>query len=440
MKSRILKIIVLSLMVGGVFWVNGGVKNSATAGVVKAFGALTVTFPHLPLFNVTNAAPGDPPTTEIVSVVNGGPTAQMVAVRGVRTGGTGGDPKIETVLDLTIKEGAVALYGSGSPKGPKTVANFFTDSASVNGILLNTIASGGNKDYTLAVTFPSSAGDDFQGKSVIFDLTFGTIAVDRLIINEVYYQVDGNHGTDSPKDRGIIGVNGNQVTITIKNNGAGSVNTVTVNQTQACKILQSNSTNTQTIVNSSSSTGGNKANGNTGGVVSVISGAATSIVSVITGGSSNQASCGNMLGLNNEWVEIYNPTDHDISLKNWTITDNGKTTKINANKIVKKGGFAILTKDASTWKYWSIPTGVMKVELGNEIGDGLDNAGDHLILKDSGGAEADRMSWGSDPSGFTPPETNPVVPTGYSTERIVPGFDTDAVSDWHDQNLPTPGQ
>ena len=183
------------------------------------------------------------------------------------------------------------------------------------------------------------AGNDFQNKSVIFDLTFGEVVNNHLVINEVYYFGEGRK-----------------------------------------------------------------------------------------------------LGQNDEWVELFNPTDHDISLKNWTLTDNSEiVTTIKANKTIKANNFVILAKSASTFAKFGIASSALKVELGNQIGNGLDNTGDHLILKDPAGQEIDRMSWGTDVAGFTQNAANPVVSSGSSTERLTPGFDTDTFSDWHSQTPPKPG-
>jgi hypothetical protein len=440
MKPRILRITFLVLAFAGMVLVIKTMKPNDTVSIVRAFGTLTVTFPQTPLFNIANATPGDSPITKTVTVDNGGTISQMIAVRGVRTGGAGTDPKIETTLDLVIKDGSTPLYGTGSLTGPKTVADFFTESANPNGVMLGLISPGGHKTYSFTVSFPSSAGNEFQAKSVIFDLTFGVITGNNLVINEVYYRVDDKHGLDSPKDRGILGVNGNKITIKIQGNGTGSTNTVVVDINQACTILQSNSANSQTSMLGSSSTGGNIIKGNSGGSTTVTTGNAVTNFFLSITGSTNSASCRNKLGQNDEWVEIYNPTNRPISLKDWSLTDNsGNITIIHPNKSIPAGGFAILAKDASTFKYWSIPSSALKVELGQLIGDGLDNGGDHLILKDNQGNEVDRMSWGSDTSGFTPPATNPIVSLGDSTERLAPGFDTNAVTDWHDQHPPTPG-
>jgi hypothetical protein len=293
------------------------------------------------------------------------------------------------------------------------------------------------------VALPPTAGNEYQGKSVIFDLTFGVITGDAVLINEVYYNPDASHGMESPLERGILGVNGKNVTVTISGNGAGSTNTVTVTlpQSQACSLLQSNTTVVGTTITASSNTGKNKAKKNTSSTTTIRTGNASSNVTIITQGSLNSVSnsaCGNMLGQNDEWVELFNPTDHDISLKNFTVSDNsGTTVTIHANKKIKANGFALLSKDASTWKLWNEDPSAIKVELGQDIGNGLENAGDRLILKDNNGAVLDQVSWGTDTTAFTPSVTT--VADGHSIERIIPGFDTDGATDWKDTTTPSPG-
>jgi hypothetical protein len=413
-----------------------------TTPTAHAAGDLDIDF-HVPegdpIFVVENMLPGDTDSKPI-DVTNNDSVGRLVAIKGIRTGGVGNDPKLETILDITIKEGANFLYGTGSSTGPKTVKDFFTESQTPNGIALSALASGQHKTYIIKVTFPTSAGNEFQKKSVIFDIIFIAIKGDNIVINEVFYNVDAAHGLDSPKDRGILGVNGNNVTLLIQDNGTGSINTITVKQNEACKIIQSNNTtviNNVTVINN---TGGNQSNGNTGGSTNTNTGLIQSIINIFNGGSSNIFNgCGNKLGQNDEWVELFNPTDHDINLKNWTITDNFGTRTINGNKIIKAGGFALLAKSNSTWNFWNENPNALKIPLGNQIGDGLDDTGDHLYLKNPSNALIDKMSWGTDTSGFVPPATNPTVLPGHSTSRTSPGFDTDAVSDWFDKLLPNPG-
>ena len=434
--KKILKIIIL-LLVSGLILLN----KTPTA---FAAGDLNINYhvpPNDPIFVVENFLPGDTENRNI-DITNNGSIARAIWVKGVRTGGVGGAPKLETVLDIVIKDGAAPIYGTGSPTGPKTVQNFFTDSNAPAQITLGTVNPGVHKTFNFKVTFPTSAGNEFQRKSVIFDLKIPNYKSDHIVINEVYYRVDSTHGLDSPKDRGIHSVHGDDVEIEIEGNGEGSQNTVIVSRSEACKITQSNNTNVVTNVNSNSNTGGNSILGNVfSGLLSIITGNASSNVNISFFGSSNNSSsdCGKKLGQNDEWVELYNPTDHDVSLKNWRLTDNHGTRVINANKTIPAGGFALLSKSASTWNFWNENPFAVKVELGSNIGDGLDNAGDHLILKNPSSAEIDRMSWGTDTSGFTPPATNPLVPLGSSTERLTPGFDTNVAGDWLDRNPPTPG-
>jgi len=139
---------------------------------------------------------------------------------------------------------------------------------------------------------------------------------------------------------------------------------------------------------------------------------------------------------NDEWIELNN-TDQPINIKNWTITDNTfTTTTIHANVNIPAFGFALLAKDSNTWTYWSIPSGVEKIVLGQEIGNGFANTGDRLLLKDDQGNSVDQMSYGSDTTYFslTP------VHDGYSWERSPDGIDTEMSTDFIQQTNPTPGQ
>lgn len=439
MKKKTVRILILVFAIILVVHFAGGLRLGNKSDTAYALGDLTIDWgvsTGNPIFVVQNMLPGDVEQRE-VKVKNNGTTPRFIKIKGVRTGGVGTDPKLETILDLVIKNDGAPMYGFGSPTGVKNVAQFFADSGS--GLPLGVVNPGQTTTYTFVVTFPSSAGNEFQLKSVIFDLTIQITRGDNIVINEVYYIVDPNHGLDSPKDRGILGVNGDIVTI-IQGNGEGSNNTVNVNINHACNILQNNNTNVNVNVNASSNTGGNNASGNTGGATSIISEAASAIANVVAQGGSNSADCDKKLKQNDEWVELFNPTDHDISLRNWTIRDNsGSVNTINVNKPIKAGGFALLSKSASAWNFWNEEPNATKIELGIQIGNGLENDADHLILKNPDGQEVDRMSWGSDTSGFTPVGTNPVVSSTHSTERLSPGFDTNAVSDWHEQNPPTPG-
>ena len=409
---------------------------------VFAAGELEVTYLGLPLgdpiFEVTNSAPGDVETRD-VDVENVSPAPQMVSVKGVRTAGAG-VPQIEGILDIIIFDGATPLYGTGSPTGPKTVQDFFDDSMGENGILLGLINPGNTKTYTFTVTFAESANNDYQNKSVIFDLVFGVIVSDHVVINEVYYLVDEDHGFDSPKDRGILSITGNNAII-ISGNGTGSVNTVTVDIRKNCKVVQQNHADIRNFVDVVNNTGGNNASNNTNSSTTITSGNASVFLSILNIVNSNVSSfsCnGSKLGQNHEWIELYNPTDQTISLKNWSFVDNsGQVTTIHANKKIKPKSFALVSKDSTTWQFWHEPS-TLKIEFGRSIGDGLDNDGDHIILRNNAGTPVDFVAWGNDTFDWNP--AVPGVSEGSSTERLGPGFDTDMPGDWDEQTPPTPGE
>ena len=443
MKKAIRKILILILALAVI--ARFGNFRQERSRPVYAVGDLVITHGGNPLgppiFTVTNMLPGDEESQDVV-VTNSGTVPRFVAVRGVRTGPPDElDPKFETVLEIVISEGGTDLYGG--TLGTKTVQDFFDDSTDPNGILLSIVNPSDTTTYHFEVTFPESGDNDFdnqfQGKSVIFDLIFGVITGESLVINEVYYEVDGNHGVDSPKDRGIVSINGRNITVIIEGNGAGSTNTVTMTISQYCNITQSNNA---TIINGvivTSNTGGNSASGNTGGNTSIITGAANAVVNIINIANLNIGTCnGKKLGLNDEWIEIYNPTDHAISLKNWRLRDNsGSDTVINANKSVPAFGFALISKDARPWSFWNENPLAKKIELGRQIGDGLDNDGDHVYLKKPDGTVVDAVGWGDDTAVWNP--AVPLVALGSSIERLVPGFDFDLASDWEERTPPTPG-
>jgi hypothetical protein len=148
----------------------------------------------------------------------------------------------------------------------------------------------------------------------------------------------------------------------------------------------------------------------------------------------------------NEWVEIYNPTENPVDISGWTIEDNGASDVIPSASPIPAGGFAILAQNNSTWKFWNIPDEVIKIELGNEIGNGLDNNGDRIILRDLKGNIVDQISYEEDTSIFNPaPPLDPNgntynLPDGHSLGRNPDGFDTDAARDFKDFSDPTPGQ
>ena len=210
MKKRIL--VILSLIVIAVLLVqnNGlGLFNKNTA---YAVGDLTVDWgigigDVGPIFNISNFAPGETESRD-VDVNNGAPSPRSVGVRGILTSGPA---SMAAVMNIEIKEGVNIIYSD-------TLSQFFSDSSGPNGIPLSTLNSGANTNYEFVVAFDQSAGNEFQSKSIIFDLQIG-ISVDIPAscdsINFNGSIMFGTAGADAltggSKNDLIIGFEGNDV-------------------------------------------------------------------------------------------------------------------------------------------------------------------------------------------------------------------------------------
>ncbi len=142
----------------------------------------------------------------------------------------------------------------------------------------------------------------------------------------------------------------------------------------------------------------------------------------------------------NEWVEIYNRTNQIINISGWEICDNNSCDTLPISDTISAKGFAIITAKSTTFDFWNIPVEAIKIVLDNNIGNGLANGGDRIILKKDS-IEIDAVSWGTDNYAFG--EGNGVKPLtgdGKSIARINPNIDTDTSSDWLILETPNPGQ
>ncbi len=136
-----------------------------------------------------------------------------------------------------------------------------------------------------------------------------------------------------------------------------------------------------------------------------------------------------------EWVELYNAGDADQDVTGWTLSDNGGTDQI-APLVVPARGYAIVAASDSFPQAHPEYRGALAA-AGGRIGNSLGNDGDHLLLKDGGGALVDAVSWGNDTSVLKPAVAD--VPAGHSIERRTPGADTDKAADFVDNHRPSPG-
>ena len=139
----------------------------------------------------------------------------------------------------------------------------------------------------------------------------------------------------------------------------------------------------------------------------------------------------------NEWMEIYNPTGSAINISGWSLCDSASCDVIPVSPGIPAHGFAVIAPASATFTKWSIQPDAVIIALGSNIGGGLSNSGDALILKNSAAAVIDAMSYGSDTSRLNP--AAPLSGKGKSLARVIKGYDTDTAEDWVINATPNPG-
>jgi len=140
-----------------------------------------------------------------------------------------------------------------------------------------------------------------------------------------------------------------------------------------------------------------------------------------------------------EWFELYNPNNSSINLINWTVTDNTETDTI-PELIIPPQGFAVVAA-TSTGFLTNYPdfSGTIVYILDGDVGNGLANSGDRIILKRGEGVEVDAVSWGTDNYAFEGANLL-ITEDGKSIARVSKEIDTNSASDWQILDLPNPGQ
>ena len=105
----------------------------------------------------------------------------------------------------------------------------------------------------------------------------------------------------------------------------------------------------------------------------------------------------------NEWVEIFNNENGSVNLKNWKIKDSSATERTFTSDFIIPGkSFALITNNASTWAFWpTIPTGIAKYALGSNIGSGLNQDADSVVLKDNTNNIISQMDYTTGADGFS---------------------------------------
>lgn len=140
-----------------------------------------------------------------------------------------------------------------------------------------------------------------------------------------------------------------------------------------------------------------------------------------------------------EWFELYNASTSPVALNNWKLIDNATSasnTRAFTTTIAARSAVIIAAHPLSfTENFPGLPCPV--VDLGANIGNGLSNGCDRLLITDSVGSLVDAVSYGSDSSVLSPSVSLSGHAAGNSIERLTLP-DSDTAADWHVQQTPTP--
>ncbi|MEX0931762.1 MAG: lamin tail domain-containing protein [Candidatus Paceibacterota bacterium] len=150
----------------------------------------------------------------------------------------------------------------------------------------------------------------------------------------------------------------------------------------------------------------------------------------------------------NEWVEIYNQTNTPLDISGWEICDNSSCDILPTTPPIPAQEYAVIVATSTTFSndipsYWYLPSDVTEIVLDSNIGNGLSNTADMLVLKRPDGVIVDQMNWGTPDLAWANYNTdiwNPgveVAEEGNVLARVPSGFDTDSPSDWTELEPPS---
>lgn len=203
--KKLIQISILVILVSILVWKSGIVGNIFKPREVQAVGALTIDLgvPNGdPIFTFNNIQPGDI-QTHTVTVNNNDTKDRLIGIKGIKTSGTG---DLESQMDIVISQNGSDIYGGDA--GAKTLADFFHDSQTINGVSLTTIPKSSLSSYQITVSFKSGAGNEFQKTDVQFNLQFGIVTDVPLACENIHFDhtITGTAGNDT-----LHGTNGNDL-------------------------------------------------------------------------------------------------------------------------------------------------------------------------------------------------------------------------------------
>lgn len=149
-----------------------------------SYAGIDVTFQTTPLFGVANFLPGDT-VTKTVTVTNTGAVSENVYTEllNVFDGG------LAEKVDVVISSGGILFSGS------------FDDYENGNEVFLSSLPGGASIVYNFAFSFEPAAGNEYQNKSLGFDICVG--------FSGGQFECDTTDDPDDPNDPNDPGGGGN---------------------------------------------------------------------------------------------------------------------------------------------------------------------------------------------------------------------------------------
>ncbi|HUT96046.1 MAG TPA: fibronectin type III domain-containing protein [Candidatus Paceibacterota bacterium] len=138
--------------------ISGIILGMGTLTSVASAAGLSVEFENSPLFNKANFAPGNT-TTQWVKIGNTSGSTQKVIVEAINKTDSN---NFAEQLNLIIKEGETEIFN-------KTLKEFFNQGETY----LSDLANNGNTRYDFSITFNANANDNWQAKTLGFDIVIG---------------------------------------------------------------------------------------------------------------------------------------------------------------------------------------------------------------------------------------------------------------------------
>ncbi len=148
---------------------------------LSAFAAnppLSVSFNPNPLFSDSNFLPGDYKEASII-MGNGDSVERNAYIEAVNTSNIG---NLASQMNLRILDGSTEIYN-----------NNFEDFLNAGPVPLSSIGTGDSKTYNLKITFLENASDNYQGKTLKFDICVGFSGGNQHCTNDIV--ITPEHGT-----------------------------------------------------------------------------------------------------------------------------------------------------------------------------------------------------------------------------------------------------